>query len=395
MLEESEARNVILESVQPGPVVWVPLQLAHRLVLAQELHGVIDSPSFDKSGMDGYAVRAEDAISGAILQVSAREQPAGPDYGHHLASGEAIRIFTGGAIPHGADAVIMQEDVEREEKTIRIVEGVAKGENIRRRGGDICRGQKLLDQGESLTPSRLGLLASQGFPEIPVHCRPMVNIVTTGDELVEPGESLAPGEVYNSNGPMLHAAVEEAGAIGSVGHANDDRKELRSVLTQAISTGDMAVIAGGVSVGERDFVKEILAELGVETGFWRVRIKPGKPFLFGKHPDGGLVFGLPGNPVSAYVTFRLFVQPAILKRLGFSSSECLKPVEARAAELFRNKGDRPHYLRGIWNETSGEVFLSGTQQSHAVFGLSRANCLIRMEPESSVGVGDPVKIVRI
>lgn len=396
MLEESEARRRILEAVEPGSVTWVPLELAMDQVLAQSITGVIDSPLFDNSSMDGYAVMAEEAVDGAVLKVAEVTQPAGEDLRLRLQPGEAIRIFTGAPIPADADAVIMQEDVERNGDTIKIVEGVVAGENIRRRGGDVCTGQHLLDAGELMTPTKLGLLASQGIPEIPVYARPLVEIVTTGDELVEPGAPLVPGEIYNSNGPMLQTAVSRVGGVGVASHAVDDVEELRAVLGRALAASDVVVIAGGVSVGERDFVKEVLGEVGVEMDFWRVRVKPGKPFLFGKHPDGTLVFGVPGNPVSAYVTFCLFAAPAIRRILGIQvdgDSVGLGKVSGIASEDLVNKGDRPHYLRGIHH--NGEVRLSGTQQSHAIFGLSRANCLIRLEPGQVVKKGEQVKAYSI
>jgi len=306
-----------------------------------------------------------------------------------LAPGEAIRIFTGAVIPRGTDAVIMQEDVEANGGFITVLEAVETGENIRLRGSDVCAGQKLLRRGEVLTPTKLGLLASQGIPEVPVHGKPLVQIVTTGDELVEPGAPLLPGEIYNSNSPMLQTAVARAGAIGGASHAIDDPGELREVLGRALAAADLVVIAGGVSVGERDYVKEVLGELGVVTDFWRVRVKPGKPFLFGRHPDGTLVFGLPGNPVSAFVTFSLFVVPAIRRLLGHEvdpASVGLRMIRGVADESMDNPGDRPHYLRGICED--GHIRLSGTQQSHAIFGLSKANCFIRLEAGQRIETGE-------
>ena len=242
-----------------------------------------------------------------------------------------------------------------------------------------------------MTPPRIGLLASQGIAESPVYGKPLVQIVTTGDELVEPGVPLIPGEIYNSNAPMLQTAVARAGGIGAASHACDDLTELKEVLGRALAAADMVVIAGGVSVGERDFVKEALTGLGVVTEFWKVNVKPGKPFVFGRHPDGTLVFGLPGNPVSAYVTFSLFVVPVIRKMLGHevdTGSVGLGDLSGIATEAMVNPGDRPHYLRGLWE--GGKVRLSGTQQSHAIFGLSRANCLIRLGPDEKVKAGDRV-----
>ncbi|MCB1202792.1 MAG: molybdopterin molybdotransferase MoeA [Verrucomicrobiae bacterium] len=391
MLEETEARRRILERTSPGSVIWVPLELALDQVLAQEIVAVTDSPPFDNSGMDGYAVRAAEAGFGARLRVQESVQPAGGDLGLELASGEAIRIFTGAVIPAGADAVIMQEDVDREDDVISVREPVERGENIRVRGGDVCAGQILLRRGEVLTPVKIGLLASQGIPEVPVYTKPLVHIVTTGDEVVEPGAPLLPGEIYNSNSPMLQTAVARAGAVGGASHAIDDPGQLSEVLAGAVSAADVVIIVGGVSVGERDYVKEVLGELGIVTEFWRVKVKPGKPFLFGRHPDGTLVFGLPGNPVSAYVTFSLFVAPVIRRLLGHEtepSSVGWGTLSGVAEESMENRGDRPHYLRGIWE--NGRVRLSGTQQSHAIYGLSRANCLVRLQPGEVVASGDPV-----
>ena len=249
MLEESEARRRILDSVGPGAVTWVPLELALDHVLAQDIVGLIDSPPFDNSSMDGYAVRAAEAKDGAELQVVAETQAAGVDLALELKEGEAIRIFTGAPVPSGADAVIMQEDVNREGSAILIREGVESGENIRRQGGDVCGGQKLLSRGDTMTPTRIGLLASQGIPEVPIHSRPLVEIVTTGDELVEPGAPLLPGEIYNSNAPMLQTAVARAGGVGAASHAVDEIGELTDTLRRALATADLVVIAGGIGGG--------------------------------------------------------------------------------------------------------------------------------------------------
>ncbi|MEM7699493.1 MAG: gephyrin-like molybdotransferase Glp [Verrucomicrobiota bacterium] len=395
MLEEAEARKRVLSSVSPGPISWVPLELAGGLILGQEVVGLVDSPAFDNSSMDGYAVKAAEAETGATLLVDAAEQPAGRDLGWLLESGKAIRIFTGAPIPTDADAVIMQEDVDRDGDWIKIKEGVVSGENIRRRGGDVCAGQLLLKPGTELGPAQLGLIASQGCPEVPVHLRPMVEIVTTGNELVEPGAPLLAGEIYNSNGPMLKAAAERLGAVAATRHGIDDPVALRETISASIEAADIVVIAGGVSVGDHDYVKDVLTELGITTDFWRVRVKPGKPFVFGSGERGPLVFGVPGNPVSALVTFQLFVAPAIRKRLGYESEnrEFADRIEVTALEEISNRGDRPHYLRGIRDREG--VRLSGTQQSHAIFGLARANCLIRLEPEQVVEPGDLVSVLPI
>ena len=391
MLEESEARERILELIEPGPVVWMPVHLARGKAAALDVCGVADYPEFDNSSMDGYAVRAAEACRDAVLPVFHKEQPAGINRNLKLPPKKALRIFTGAPIPEGADAVIMQEDVERDGDVIRVVEPVVTGENIRRRGGDVCAGQKIISQGDVLSPTKLALLSSQGIAEVPVHMPPMVHIATTGDELVQLGGYRMPGQIYDSNGILLRGSVEELGGIAEQIHLEDNPNLMRHAISVLCEVSNMLVIAGGVSVGDRDFVKEVLNDLGIETEFWKVRIKPGKPFLFGRHPGGCAVFGLPGNPVSAFVTFQLFVAPALRKRLGLINSA--KPDEftvqlGEAAEDLTNSGDRPHYFRGIREQ--GKVQLSGTQQSHAVFGLSKANCLVRLEAGESVRPGDPV-----
>ncbi|NNE93314.1 MAG: molybdopterin molybdotransferase MoeA, partial [Verrucomicrobiales bacterium] len=309
MIEEIEARRKILDSTETGPVMWVPLSMSTGAFAGETIGARIDSPLFDNSAMDGYAVRASECRTGDTLRVAKAVQAAGPDVGHVVHPGEAVRIFTGAPVPPGADAVIMQEDVKfaDERKTkIEVLEGVEEGEFIRRRGSDVCEGQRILGRGEKITPATVGLIASQGLPNVPIFQRPLVNILTTGDELVDPGEWLAEGEIYNSNGPMLAAAVERIGGIAARLHAPDDPEVLRTVIKKAFQTGNFLIVAGGVSVGERDFVKGVLNDLGAKPEFWRVNVKPGKPFLFGRFEDRVSIFGLPGNPVSAFVTFSLF-----------------------------------------------------------------------------------------
>lgn len=405
MIDEEEARRRIVSRIEPAGVPET-LALAAGLgrILAADLTGRVDLPGFDNAAMDGYAVRVADAPVGAVLPV-AGEQPAGRDLGLALAPGTAIRIFTGAPIPAGAEAVIMQEDVRpaADGATIAIAEAPEPGEWIRRRGADVCAGQRLLAAGSPLTPARIGLLASQGLVTVPVWPRPRVGVVTTGDEVVEPapGASLAPGQLYNSNGPMLEALAAAAGAVARRWHAPDEPDRLRRVLGEALEASDCVVVAGGVSVGARDFVKEGLAGLGVRADFWRVRIKPGKPFLFG-HRDGErpvAVFGLPGNPVSAFVTWHLFVAPALARRSGAAPEPGhplgLPPVWGRLERPLANPGDRPHYLRLRIDPATGAFTPSGLQQSHALFGLSRADVLLRLEPEQSLPAGEWVQAWRL
>jgi molybdopterin molybdotransferase len=394
VIEESEALAQILASIHPLAAEPVPLHQALGKFAAEEQRAAIAMPGFDNSAMDGYAVRQKDASNGAQLTVTA-EQPAGQNFQHTLSPGCAIRIFTGAPLPAGADAIVMQEDVDRSGDTITIHTNVEPGEFIRRRGSDLCIGQQILKAGDKITPQKIGIIASQGNPTIPVTRQPRIAIITTGDELKPPGTTLSDGELFNSNGPMLAAlAATTCGAATNITsfHAADDEPTLRATIHDALSSSDCLIISGGVSVGDHDLVKPVLASLGVQGGFWRVRIKPGKPLYFGTQSDK-IIFGLPGNPVSSFVTYQIFVRAALLKMMGAADSALPLPsIPATLAAPVQNPGDRPHYLRGTYNPTSAQFTPSSLQQSHALFALSQSNALLRLEPEQSLEKDSPVKI---
>ncbi len=406
MIEESEAREKILAVTPVAEAEHCVLAKALGRRAAADVFARVDLPGFDNSAMDGYALRYQDACeAGARLQVTG-EQAAGADQGLSVAQGEALRIFTGAPMPKGADAVIMQEDVRVIEgadgrRQIEVVEAVDEvGEFIRRRGADVCIGQKIVAVGEEITPGRIGLLASQGLAEVSVHALPRVAVVTTGDELIEAGADLSEGHIYNSNGPMLAALVKSTlGCEARLLHARDDEEILEQTLRSALDENDVVLIAGGVSVGEHDLVKQGLTDLGVETDFWRVRIKPGKPFLFGRRGDTQ-IFGLPGNPVAAYTTFLLFVAAALRKRAGYVDDSVealpLPKVSCRLGEkIDYSKGGRPHYLRGNLSEEDGVFAPVGMQASHAIFGLSRADALLRVDAGEVLEAGAQVEVLRL
>jgi molybdopterin molybdotransferase len=389
MISEEEALSAVLSKVNAlAPNKASLLDSLGRFV-TRDLWAQRPLPPFDNSAMDGYAVQAASCQAGSRLRVIG-EQPAGLNRGLTLGSGEAIRIFTGASLPAGADAVIMQEDVIREGDLITALSSVEPGEFIRQKGGDLAEGQKILGRGEPVTAQSLALLASQGLTEIEVGTQPRVAIVSTGDELALPGTELKPGQIYESNALLLQALAEGAGAtVRLVEHCPDDLRQITAIFQRGLEN-DVLLVSGGVSVGEHDLVKPALSSLAAEIDVWRVAIKPGKPFLFGR-AGSCFIFGLPGNPVSAFVTFFRFVRPAILKLSGAAEHHLdLRQVTVRLGADLENDGDRPHYLRG---RLEGEVFtVTGRQESHALFGLSRANALLRVAPHVRLAAGTTVRV---
>jgi molybdopterin molybdotransferase len=390
MISEEEARAKILAAVTPLPVLRVLLADALDLFAANDVSAMIALPSFDNSAMDGYAVIAASAKNGARLKVVA-EQPAGVARKLQVSANEAVRIFTGAPMPTGADAVVMQEDVDRQGDFITIREHVTAGEFVRNAGSDLAIGQQILRRGDRIGPAMLGLLASQGLTSVEVCRRPSVAIVTTGDEIVSPTGSLKPGQIFESNGMMLSALVRRAGgAVTNCVHVRDDFAELCAALREA-SEADFLIISGGVSVGERDLVRNALREIGATIDLWRVKVKPGKPFLFGKHGHCA-IFGLPGNPVSSFITFLILVRPALLKMMGARELD-LPQGAARLGHDVVGDDVRPHYIRG---RLEGFCFSAvGRQESHALYGLTRANALLRAAPGEKIATGSEVAVALI
>jgi molybdopterin molybdotransferase len=390
MIDENEARAKILASVPSLLGTKVPLRDALDHFAGEDLNATIALPCFANSAMDGYAVIAASARKGARLKIIG-EQPAGVARNLRLASGEAVRIFTGAPIPEGADAVVMQEEVDREGDFVTIREPVTVGEFVRNAGADLAVGQKILQRGDRVTPAVVGLLASQGLTSVQVGRRPSVAIVTTGDEVVSPGNPLKPGEIFESNGLMLSALAKRAGAtVALCSHVRDDFAELSATLREA-SKADALIISGGVSVGERDLVRNALREIGATIDLWRVKIKPGKPFLFGRYGDCA-IFGLPGNPVSSFVTFLVLVRPALLKMMGAKDLDLPQSIARLSDNAF---GDelRPHYIRGRLE--NGGFSAIGRQESHALYGLARANALLRVGPGEKIAAGSEVSVALI
>jgi molybdopterin molybdotransferase len=390
VISEEEARQKILSAVAPLPANEVSLSAALDRFAALDLFATIPLPPFDNSAMDGYAVVAGSARKNARLKIVG-EQAAGPSKNLSLSAGEAVRIFTGAPIPTGADAVVMQEETEREGDFVLVrAEKISVGDFVRESGADLAIGQQILKRGSRMHPVTLGLLASQGIESVGVGARAGVAIVTTGDELVAPGQERRAGEIFESNGVMLAALARNTGVqVTMQRHCLDSFDPLCAILREAVQH-DALIVSGGVSVGEHDLVREALRKIGAEIDLWRVSVKPGKPFLFGQR-DRCLIFGLPGNPVSAFVTFLTFVRPALLQMMG-ATNDALTLPRTSACLTHEVMGDetRPHYFRG---ELIGRRFsVIGRQESHALFGLARANALLRVPAGEKLSAGSEVEV---
>lgn len=316
MLEVADARGVVLRACQPLDAAPTPLADALGRVLAEDVRADLDSPPFTKALMDGYAVRAADGLNLRLTGVVAAGDPPGARVG----PGEAVRIFTGAPLPDGADAVVMVEKTEPAEprigEPVRLTEAVRTGQNVLPRGREMRAGDVVLPAGTALTPAAVGLLAGVGRAMVSTVRRPRVAVMATGSELVEADVKPGPGQIRNSNGPMLVAQAARSGAVPRyLGIGRDDANTLAAMVRDGLETSDVLILAGGVSVGAFDLVPGVLRELGVAAHFHKVRMKPGKPLLFGTKGNT-LVFGLPGNPVSSFVCYELFVRPALRALAG-------------------------------------------------------------------------------
>ncbi len=392
MITPVEALRRILAGVQPRPSREIPLLEAVDQFAAEDLFARIPVPPFDNAAMDGYAVVASSCAAGQHLRIVG-EQPAGIDRGLSIRAGEALRIFTGAPLPRGADAVIMQEDTTVEGSDLLPKTAPVAGEFVRRRGADVAEGQKVLAEGDRISVQRIALLASQGLRSVSVGGEVSASLISTGDELAEPGAALLPGQIYDSNSVFLEALLRKSGVhTVRLTHCADNSDEIEAAL-KAASASDLIILTGGVSVGAHDLVKAALSAIGATLDLWRIAVKPGKPFLFG-HLGSAAIFGLPGNPVSAFVTFLLFVRPALLKMRGANeSARRLPEVSARLSEEIRNDGPRPHYIRGLLRDGTFESV--GFQESHALFGLSRSNALLLVGPDEVIAAGASVRVLTL
>ena len=368
----------------------VPVREALGRVLAQHIVPAIDVPAHDNSAMDGYAVRFAD-LGGPLREVGSAL--AGRPFAGRVGAGECVRIMTGAVMPQGTDTVVIQEIVKKDGERIVVPAGQKRAQNVRYAGEDLKTGVPVLQPGKWLRPAELGLIASLGIGELRVRRKLRVAFFSTGDELASIGTPLRPGEVYDSNRYTLRGMLERLGVEASdLGVVRDDPKLLEAALRKA-SFADAIVTTGGVSVGEADFVKQLMAQLG-EVLFWKIAMRPGRPMAFGKIGSAYL-FGLPGNPVAVMVTFYQFVRDALLHLSGRSDDYAMPLLQASAAQPMRKVPGRTEYQRGILFPDQGawKVRTTGQQGSGVLRSMSEANCFIVLEHErGNVAAGEPVSV---
>lgn len=393
MLSVEEALDAILSRVAAMPVERVDLMASLGRVLAEPVVSRREIPPWPNSSMDGYAVRAADTAAGVSLAVVGRVE-AGVLPSREVRAGEAMRIFTGAPMPSGADAVIPQEDVVvAGEGAISLKGDVAPAAYVRPAGEDIRRGDAVLAAGTVIAAAEIGALATLGYTQVRVYRRPRVAILSTGNELADLGTEPRPGQIPNTNTYSLMAQVLECGAIPmNLGVAPDDAAVIEARVRQA-QDADVVVSSAGVSVGDLDFVKAALESAGAQLHLWRVSMRPGKPITFGSL-HGRPVFGLPGNPVSAMVTYELFVRPALLVMMGCRVVQRAR-VTARAGARIANPGHRRGYLRvALGRDSDGfSATLTGDQGSGILRSMVAADGLAIVPPDTVIEHGESVEVI--
>ncbi len=395
-LSAAEARDRMVAEVTPiAGREFLPVRSALGRILAADIVAPHDVPAHDNSAMDGYAVRFDTlpAAGEARLAVVGTAF-AGNAFSGIVGKGQAVRIMTGAVLPAGADTVVVQEVARSEGNEVIVPPGQRKGQNTRRAGEDLARGAVALAAGKRVGPAELGLIASLGVAEVEVRRRLRVAFFSTGDELASLGKPLAPGEIYDSNRYTLHGLLTHLGAdIIDMGVVADQPQALEAALSEASQVADAIITTGGVSVGEADFVREILGQLG-EVKFWKLNIKPGRPMAFGKVGKAWL-FGLPGNPVAVMVSYTQFALDALLRLSGLDPLPQRPLLTVAAANAIRKQPGRREYLRGTVVAVDGrwQVKTAGNQGSGVLRSMSEANCFVVL-PEACAGVqpGDQVAV---
>ncbi len=398
MISVDKALAIVLDAIKETSAEKVPFLETAGRILYRDIVSMLNIPPVDNSAMDGYAVTQESICEASeeapvVLPVQGEVQAGSLYSGKVLDGSFAVGIMTGAPVPPGADAVIPVEYTKEDGNNVKIFKSLNRGDNIRRKGEDIAQGQVVLKKGRTLRSADVGLLASLNITDVMVYRRPHVAIIPTGNELVEPGDEIENGQIRNSNAYTLFAEITKCNAVPHyMGIARDDFEETREKFRKAFEN-DIVITTGGVSMGKYDFVKDVMADLGIDIKVEKLLMKPGKPFVFGIKSDK-LFFGLPGNPVSTMVSFIQFVRPAIRRLMG--ARELQKPVvHATLQQDITKKTERRHFVRGYLTIQDEEFFVSttGPQGSGILTSMSDANCLIILpEGRTMCRAGEKVSI---
>jgi molybdopterin molybdotransferase len=394
-LRVDKAREAILSCLSPvRDIEAVPVRQSLGRILAQEIVPAINVPSHDNTAMDGYAVRFSDLNEKEVPLVEIGTALAGKPFKGAVGKGQCVRVMTGAVMPDGTDTVVIQEVVKTDGKTVVVPPGQKAKQNVRYAGEDLKIGVPVLKPGAWIRPAELGLIASLGIGEVKVRRRLKVAFFSTGDELASIGTALKEGEVYDSNRYTLHGMLARLGVeFIDMGVVRDDPALLKAAFTKAAASADAVITTGGVSVGEADFVKQLMAELG-EVLFWKIAMRPGRPMAFGKIGNAFL-FGLPGNPVAVAVTFYQFVRDALLHLSGRTDDFSIPLLRVTASDKIRKVPGRTEYQRGVLFHEGDElkVRITGQQGSGVLRSMSEANCFIVLEHErGAVAAGEKVSV---
>lgn len=398
MLSLEEAQKYLLDNVKRIDAEIIDICDCYKRVLAEDIHAPFDNPPFNKSPLDGYAVMAED------LETASRENPAifkviDKVYAGHVAKEKvtkntAIRIMTGAPIPEGANCVVRQENAERDGDTVKIFESLKPYDNFCYKAEDFKVGTKILEEGVVLNSSKVMSLASLGFDKVKVYKKVKVGIITTGDEIQTPGTTLKPGKIYNSNGYFLYTRLIELGAMPIIFNLAEDNSEgITKAIEEAYDKCDMLITTGGVSVGEKDLVKESAKNAGYEILFWKINIKPGSP-MFGAIKNEKLLIGLSGTPVAASTTFELTVRPILSKMMNCDEIN-LRHVKAIVEDEFTKVSGKRRFLRvQIEQKQENRVYIEHAYQSPGqVHTMLNSNAILEVKPKTSIKKGDLVEVI--